>query len=102
MNTYEIRITNVDDHSEFTTHEVMASELDVLNSNVKQAIESKGDGVQFQDGYRYVVIYEASDEGYMYEIWDSKADYENDDIEDPQDGGQCTGTLSDAIDMAIN
>ena len=100
MNTYEIRITNVDDHSEFTTHEVMASELQVLNLNVKHAVESKGDGVQFQHGDRYIVIEEASDEGYMYDIYTSKKNYE---LEcESIDGGQCIGTLADAIEMAIN
>lgn len=55
----------------------------------------------FNNGDRYVVIDEAIDgEGYMYDVYESKAAYEAD--EDSVDGGQCTGSLSDAIGMALN
>lgn len=38
-------------------------------------------------------------EGYQYTIYESQEEYNNgNDV----DGGFCTGTLSDAIEMAIN
>lgn len=58
--------------------------------------------LEFQHNTRYIVIDEHSEGGYSYDIWNSKEEYENDDIEDSIDGGICTGTLSNAIDMALN
>lgn len=42
-----------------------------------------------------IKIYPASDEGYMYDIYDNE-DGDGDAI----DGGQCTTTLQNALDMA--
>ena len=63
--------------------------------------DGEGGDVRFKVGEQYVVIFEASyGDGYMYDLYDSKEDYEN-DVES-LDGGQCTGTLSDAIEMALS
>lgn len=42
-----------------------------------------------------IKIEEASDEGYMYDIYDSE-DMDGDSL----DGGQCTTTLENALEMA--
>jgi IMP cyclohydrolase len=43
-----------------------------------------------------IKIYEASDgEGYIYDIYT-----EDNDIAEPVDGGQCTTTLENALEMA--
>ena len=57
-------------------------------------------GVKFEHNKQYIVISEASDEGYIYEIYPSKKDYEKGNP--AWDGGQCTSTLSDAIEMALS
>lgn len=43
-------------------------------------------------------IYEASDAGYMYDIYANAPD-DLTDVE-PDDGGQCTSTFNNAVDMA--
>jgi hypothetical protein len=47
-------------------------------------------------------IYEASDGGYMYDIYDCGPSdaYGGDGDRESIDGGQCTTTLSNALDMA--
>jgi hypothetical protein len=44
-------------------------------------------------------IYEASDEGYMYDIFTSEDAQQNGDA---IDGGQCTTTLANALEMATD
>ena len=56
--------------------------------------------LKFQCGNYYYHIFTACDEGYMYDRYNSKADFENG--VDSTDGGQCTGTLNNAIEMALN
>lgn len=105
MSNYEIRVTNEEDDNDFATlphyiehgEEEGTTAEDVLG--IVNAALNYGKTVQFRDGERYVVI-EPTEEGYMYDMYSSKKDYE--DGKESEDGGQCTGTLSDAIDMAIN
>lgn len=40
-----------------------------------------------------------NDNGYMFNVYRTLVDFENDN---PQDGGLCTGTYFDAIEMASN
>ena len=55
----------------------------------------------FTHGSNYITISPCDDdEGYYYNIYESRTAYDNED--ESIDGGQCTGTLSDAIEMAIN
>ena len=100
MNTYEIRITNKADENDFETTEVESSDSSSVMDIVKSGYASVPN-IAFQYGKKYIVINEASDEGYMYDIYQSKADYESDNI-DSEDGGQCTSTLSNAIEMALS
>ena len=43
-------------------------------------------------------VYEASDGGYMYDVY--KGDAVDEDAES-DDGGQCTGNMQDALEMAV-
>lgn len=45
----------------------------------------------------FIKIEEASDEGYHYAVYDFDPEGGDDDC---LDGGQCTGTLANALDMA--
>lgn len=56
----------------------------------------------FSNGKEYVHIYPSCDDdaNWAYDIYASKEDYANE--EEAVDGGLCTGSLSDAIEMAIN
>ena len=99
MNTYEIRITNTTDDNDLATIIAKASDPQSLAQFCSEAIHSNAE-VAFQHGDRYIVIFEASDEGYMYDIYGSQDDYIND--RDSLDGGQCTSTLSNAIEMALS
>ena len=99
MNTYEIRITNVNDDSDFHTLEVESSNASSVMDIVKSGYASVAD-VEFEANGKFIVIFEASDEGYMYDIYASKTAYDND--EESLDGGQCTSTLSNAIEMALS
>lgn len=101
MKIYEVRVTNTEDANDFATMEVTRSD-DEETAGVVLDIMSRGmaSELAFDCGSGYVVIFEASDgEGYMYDRYTSKKAYEAG--EDSEDGGQCTGTLSDAIEMAL-
>jgi hypothetical protein len=103
MITYEIRVTDNEDASNFATLEYVTDDqlpageiIDLIN----RAIDHN-DGLEFQCGKLFVTINAAADQhGYMYDIFASKQAY--DSGEDAIDGGLCTGTLSDAIAMAIH
>ena len=99
MNTYEIRITNKADDDDFCTEEAESTSCEALMDIVKSGFNSSE--VEFHYGKKYIVIFAASDEGYIYDIYASKEDYEN-DSHDSLDGGQCTSTLSNAIEMALS
>jgi len=99
MNTYEIRITNQADDNDFCTHQVQSTSLGALDVIIEEAVNFTDIEVAFQYLDKYIVIFEASDEGYMYDIYTSKEDYEKG--KDSLDGGQCTSTLSNAIEMAL-
>lgn len=61
-----------------------------------------GEDLRFHSGDAFVVIYEASDgEGYIYDLYKSQEEYESDNAYS-EDGGQCTGSLADSIEMAIS
>lgn len=103
MKEYELRATNTNDADDFATinHYTEGETAESIIEIFDSAMRCNGT-IQFSTGARYIVIEEASDEGFMYYIWNSKADYENDDIVDSPDGGQCTGTLSDTLGMIFN
>ena len=99
MNTYEIRITNKADENDFETTEVESSDSSSVMDIVKSGYASVPN-IAFQYGKKYIVINEASDEGYMYDIYKDKWCY--DKGLKSLDGGQCTSTLSNAIEMALS
>lgn len=45
------------------------------------------------------VSYSETNEGYMYDIWPE--DMTNDEAEETDNGGLCTGNMRDALDMAL-
>jgi hypothetical protein len=103
MNTYEIRVTNTQDDNDFCTHKVQSTSLGAINCIIEEAINVSDKSAEFETpNGKFINIYEASDEGYMYDIWLSKDDYMDDTVYDPDDGGQCTSTLSNAIEMALS
>ena len=101
MKKYYIIVINTDDENEFATQEHFTEDetAESIAEIVRQAVGFNGQ-LRFQASDSYIVIEAASDEGYMYYVYDSLEAYEND--EESIDGGQCTGTLSSAIEMAIN
>lgn len=58
--------------------------------------------LKFWAGGRFVHIYPSSDEdaNWVYDIY--QYEWEEEEGSDAIDGGLCTGTLSDAIQMAID
>lgn len=104
MKTFEIRVTDENDDNDLSTTTYISEEPEMSADYVMERIEQAinyADDIRFMHGERFIVISPASDdEGYMYDIYPSKKAFEDD--EDSLDGGQCTGTISDAIEMAIN
>lgn len=99
MNTYEIRITNTDDASEFQTFTVTAEDLATLASNLEDTANYCGHvELELIDG-TIVECDQHSEHGYNANLYENREAFENGD--DPIGGGLCTGTLSDAIEMAI-
>ena len=98
MNTYEIRVTNTQDDNDFCTQQVESSDISALTDLIADGYGISDVAFNY-NGY-YIVIFEASDEGYMYDIYGSQDDYIND--RDSLSGGQCTSTLSNAIEMALS
>lgn len=103
MQTYEIRITNTSNDNDLSTTEYITEENDTTADYVMERIEKSINythDLEFMNGDTFITISKASDdEGYYYTRYAGRADYENDN---DMDGGQCTGTLSQAIEMAIN
>lgn len=64
-----------------------------------EALEENGE-VTFYHKNKFVVIDEHSEGGYNYNIYTNKSDYDED--KDAEDGGVCTGSLADAVGMALN
>ena len=98
MNTYEIRVTNTQDDNDFCTQQVESSDISAITNLIADGY--KVSDIEFNYNGNYIVIFQASDEGYMYDIYRYKEDYENG--KDSLDGGQCTSTLSNAIEMALS
>ena len=101
---FEIRVTDTDDQNDFATMEYLSQEEDASADYVMERIGNAVNyqkELEFHHGDKFVVIFPCSDdEGYMYSIYKSRAAFEAD--EDSIDGGQCTGTINDAIEMALN
>lgn len=94
-------MTNTEDNNDFATMEIERSD-DTEHAEEVLGIMNKAlaEDLCFHSESRYIVISDASDgEGYMYHIYNNQDEYE--EGEDELDGGQCTGSLSDAIEMAI-
>jgi len=98
MNTYEIRVTNTQDDNDFCTQQVESSDISALTDLIADGYGISDVAFNY-NGY-YIVIFAASDEGYLYDIYASKTAYDNE--EESLDGGQCTSTLSNAIEMALS
>lgn len=100
MNTYTITITNPDDKSELSTFEARAEDIATLTSNLEAAAEyNQTIELELSDG-TFLSIDQNSEHGYNADLYESPAAYK--DGADPIGGGLCTGTLSDAVAMAIN
>lgn len=106
--TFEIRVTDTNNDNDFCTTEYSTQELETGAGDIMGRIEHhiNHEGVRFAYASKFIVIEPASDdEGYMYDIWESEKAYlrnEEDGEGESIDGGQCTGTLSDAIGMALD
>jgi len=104
MKNYQLLVHNLEDNTEdVAMTDYISQDESITAGSIIERIERhiNHDGVRFSHGSEYVVIEPASDdEGYMYDVYESQEAYENE--EESIDGGQCTGTLSDAIGMAIN
>ena len=98
MNTYEIRVTNTQDDNDFCTQQVESSDISALTDLIADGY--KVSDIEFNYNGKYIVIFQASDEGYMYDIYKDKWCY--DKGLKSLDGGQCTSTLSNAIEMALS
>jgi len=99
MNTYTITITDNDDKSELSTFEVKAEDIATLTSNLEAAAHyDQTLDLELADG-TFLSIDQNSEHGYNADLYASEEAYNNG--EDPVGGGLCTGTLSDAIEMAI-
>lgn len=99
---FEVRVTDTDNDNDLSTFEYITGEdsttADDVMEKVHRAINSEHE-LEFQAGDKFIVIFACSDdEGYYYDVYASREAYEqgNDSY-----GGQCTGTLSDAIEMAL-
>lgn len=102
MKTFEVRVTNTEDANDVATFEInRTDESDTADTVIDLVGRGMTGEIAFNCGTKYVVIFEASDgEGFIYDVYASKKAYE--EHEHSEEGGQCTGTLSDAISMAIN
>jgi len=76
--------------------------FDFENATVPEIMEHVKDmnSVQFTRGGYFYDIDEYSEGGYYYSRYTSEQAYE--DGEDDEDGGLCTTTISNAVDMALN
>ena len=78
----------------------------ILNQSTAKRISKDKDidfaiELEFCHGLNYINIFTSSDrDGYIYDIYESKEDFK--EGKDSLDGGICTGTISNAIEMAIN
>ena len=101
MKEYEIRVTNTEDPNDFATdtyYDGNEATADDIIGVVNKALALK-EALIFKCGNMVIVIEEASNEsGFYYTCFASQKDYEEDN---DMDGGLCTGTLSDAIEMAL-
>lgn len=92
-------MTNKEDQSELHTFEVTAEDLATLASNLENTANYCGHvELELIDG-TIVECDQHSEHGYNANLYENREAFENGD--DPIGGGLCTGTLSDAIEMAI-
>lgn len=101
---FEIRVTDTRDDTDMATDTYYSQDENKtateLIETVKRAIYSQHELEFYDASNRFITISPCSDdEGYYYTIYETKADY---DANNDSHGGQCTGTLSDAITMAIS
>jgi len=99
MDTYEIKITNTSDASELHTFEVTAEDLATL-ADILERTASYSDELELdmEDG-EVIEISQHSEHGYNANAYENREAFDRGD--DPIGGGLCTGTLSDAIEMAL-
>lgn len=100
MNTYEIRITNITDLNELHTFDVTVENTITLADNLETTANySEHIELELKNG-TYLEIDQHSEHGYNANLYESKEAYNKGN--DPISGGLCTGTVSDAIKMALN
>ena len=99
MNYHNITITSDDPTEETIMFQVTADNLATLASNLEtvanyaQTLE-----LELADG-TYLHIDQNSEHGFNADLYGNLASYENGEAS--VGGGLCTGTLSDAVEMAI-
>ena len=100
MQEYEIRITNKKDDSDFCTFDVLAEDTATLSDNLESAANYSCEiELELKDG-TILEINQNSEHGYNANLYKSRKSFDAGD--DAIGGGLCTGTLSDAIEMALN
>lgn len=99
MQNYTITITNDENKNETRTFTVTAEYIDLLANNLEKTA-NYSDELQLElvDG-TYLSITQDDEHGYHANLYANECHYIN--MFDPIGGGLCTGTLKDAIDMAI-
>jgi len=104
MEIFEIRVLDADDKNDMATMEYVAQEEDRTANDIIELVGKSlnyQNELEFQHGDNFIVIFPCSDdEGYIYDIYETREAYKND--EPSIDGGQCTGTINDALEMALN
>lgn len=99
MNTYTITITNDDDNSELHTFTVTAEDIATLANNLEKTANYSDElFLELADG-TYLSITQDSEHGYNADLYANA--YAHDNHNYPIGGGLCTGTLKDAVEMAI-
>lgn len=100
MNTYEIRITNLEDANEMSTFTVTAEDMVTLLENLETTANySEEIELELIDG-TVLEISQHAEHGYNANLYENRTAFEDGD--DPINGGLCTGTITNAINMAIN
>jgi len=99
MNYYNITITSENPEEDSITFQVTAEDITILADNLERTANYSDELTLTADNGEHIVITQNSEHGYNADLYESKEAYENDS--DAIGGGLCTGTLKDAIEMAI-
>jgi hypothetical protein len=99
MNYYNITITSDNPDEEPIIFQVPGEDIVTLSENLEKTANYSDELSLVNEDGEYIVITQNSEHGYNADLYTSYEAYHND--EDAIGGGLCTGTLKDAIEMAI-